>query len=379
MKNLNEIEKLIYRSLLISKKLKKDLMEDLTLPKTTVNRSLENLIKKGLIEKQGLEISTGGRKPIIYAPVSDSFYSIGIDISRSYSEILLINSSLEIIYKNRFPMTFDLNSTSTVEKIISLIYDALSTLNIDSVKILGIGLGVIEPIDVKTGIMGCITNPLNDSWTNMNIKELFSKYLDIPIYLNKGTNMAAIGEYFINKDKNTKKIIYLNLGRGIRYSLINNGQITDSQNEVYDALGHMTINLNGEKCICGKSGCLELYATINAIETNFNKNSNSDFKSIDDIFKLFVENNSKAKESIDNSLFALASGINNFSSIINPDKVILNGPLMQKHNYVFEKLIENFKLLNPEIASIYSNTPSFGDSSIAFGAAIECLKITLKL
>lgn len=379
MKNLNEIEKSIYKSLLISQKLKKDLMEDLILPKTTVNRSLESLIEKGLVKKQGLENSTGGRKPIIYAPINDSFYSFGVDISRSYSEILLINSSLQVLYKNRFPMTFDLDSISTVKKISSLIKGSISNLNIDTNKILGIGLGVIEPIDIQTGIMGCITNPLNDSWTDVNIRELFSKYLNIPIYLNKGTNMAAIGEYFINEDKNIKKIIYLNLGRGIRYSLIDNGKITDSHNKVYDALGHMTIDLNGENCICGKSGCLELYATINSIETKFNKNSNSDFKSIDDIFKLFEENNTDAKKIIDDTLFALASGINNFSSIISPDKVILNGPLMQKHNYIFEKLIENFKLLNPDIASIYSNTPSFGNSSIAFGAAIECLKITLNL
>ncbi|MGL5766856.1 MAG: ROK family transcriptional regulator [Sarcina sp.] len=374
MKNLNEIEISVYKSLLISKKLKKDLMEDLSLPKTTVNRALENLIQKNLIQKQGLENSTGGRKPIIYAPVPDTFYSLGVDISRSYSEIILINSALEIVYKNRFPMTFRLDSNSTVKKISNLILEALKASNIDINKILGMGLGVIEPIDIQTGIMGCISNPINNSWNNVNLKDLFSKYLKIPIYLNKGTNMAAIGEFFINRDNHIKKLIYLNLGRGIRYSLINNGQIIDSHNKVYDALGHMTIDLNGENCVCGKSGCLELYATINAIENNFNKNSNSDFKSIDDIFKLLEENNLNAKNSIDKALFALASGINNFSSIISPDKVILNGPLMQKHQYVFEKLIENFKILNPDIAFIYSNKPSFGDSSISFGAAIECLR-----
>lgn len=375
MNNLNTLEKSVYKSLLVSKKLKKDLILEFSMPKTTINRVLENLLNKNLIEKNGLENSTGGRKPIIYATSSNNFYSIGVDLSRSYSEIIILNSSLEIIFKNRFNMTAELEPIQTVTKICELIKNAITNLNLNIKKFIGLGLGVIDPIDVKTGQLGQITNSLNNNWTDINIKNLFLQLLDLPVFLNRGTTMATIGESFINQNKAIKKIIYINIGRGIRYSFINNGKTENPIGKIYDPLAHMTIKINGKPCICGKYGCLELYASINTMEDFFNASQLTCYTKIDDIFLLFKKGNSKAKEIIDTVLFTLAVGINNLSDITNPDKVILNGPLIQKDNYVFERLIDNFKNLNTtiDIESVYSCTPYFGESSISVGSAIACI------
>lgn len=375
-KELSSIEKNIYKSLLVSKKLKKDLMLEMNLPKTTVNRALQNLISKNLIEEIGFDSSTGGRPPIVYGPSSNNFFVIGIDISRSYSEVIIVDSSLNIKFKNRFEMTIKLDPKSTVTKISKIIFDAIYNLSIDKNKIIGISLGVVEPIDLKSGTFGSLSNFLNKQWSELNIKALFEEYFSLPIFIDRGTNMAALGEFFINQDTNLKKIIYLNLGLGIRYGLVNNGEIMDSHHKIYDALGHMTINLNGSKCICGKNGCLELYGTISAIESNYNLNNKSNKINIDSIIKNALLGEEKALKAIDDALYALSIGINNFSNILNPDKVIINGPLIQKNPYIFEKLIENIKSFNnndSSIESIYSKTSYFKESIISMGAAITLI------
>lgn len=370
--NLTNLEKSIYKSLLVSKKLKKDLMLEFNLPKTTINRTLQNLISKNLIKENGLESSTGGRPPIIYAPNENSFFTIGIDISRSYSEIIIIDSALNILFENRFKMDADINPENTVININNTLSTALSSLSISKERIIGIGLGVVEPIDPKTGIIGTITNSLNSQWNNLNIKDLFEKYFDIPVLIDRGANMAALGEFFININKNINKIIYLNLGLGIRYGLVHNGKVIDSFDPIYDALGHMIINSRGEKCQCGKNGCLELYGTISSIEDSYNISSAKNL-SIDDIIKNALLGDSKATLAINNTLNALAIGINNFSNILNPDKVIINGPLIQKNPYIFETLIDYIQKLNQnrdKIHSIYSKDSSSGESIISMGAAI---------
>lgn len=375
-KELSSIEKNIYKSLLTSKKLKKDLMLEMNLPKTTVNRALQNLIAKNLIEEIGFESSTGGRRPIVYGPSPNNFFVIGIDISRSYSEVVIINSSLNIKFKNRFEMTIDLDPKSTITKISKIIFDAIYNLSIDKNKIIGISLGVVEPIDLKSGTFGSLSNFLNNQWSELNVKALFEKYFSLPIFIDRGTNMAALGEFFINQDANLKKIIYLNLGLGIRYGLVNNGEIIDSHHKIYDALGHMTINLTGDKCICGKNGCLELYGTISAIESNYNLDDSSNKINIDSIMENALLGDKKALKAIDDALYALSVGINNFSNILNPDKVIINGPLIQKNPYIFKKLIENIKSLNnndKSIESTYSKTSYFKESIISMGAAITLI------
>lgn len=379
-KNLTYTEKSIYSSLLVSSKLKKDLMIEFDLPKTTINRNLQNLLSKNLIKEVGFKSSTGGRPAIIYAPNETSFYIIGIDISRSYSEVVILDSSLAVLFKKRFEMDINLSPEDSIINIYNSLSTALNSLLIDKEKIIGIGLGVVEPINPKTGIIGTITNPLNKQWSNLNIKKLFEKYFDIPVLIDRGTNMAALGEYFINSNTDISKIIYLNIGRGIRYGLVHNGSVIDSFNPIYDALAHMVIDINGENCQCGKNGCLELYGTILAIENNFNKDNKTNY-SINEIIEKSINGDSKASLVIDNAIHSLAIGINNFFNLLNPDKVIINGPLIQKNPYFFEKLINYIKDLNHNkeiIASIYFKDASFGESIISIGAAISFIISTLE-
>lgn len=371
-KNLTDIEKSIYKSLLISKKLKKDLMAEFDLPKTTINRILQNLLSKSLIKENGLTSSTGGRPAIIYAPSESLFYVVGVDISRSYSELVILNSSLDTLFKKRFQMDTLLSPEDSIINIANSLSSAIDYLSIDKEKIIGIGLGVVEPIDPKTGVIGTVTNALNQQWNNLNIKKLFEKYFDIPVLIDRGTNMGALGESFINSNTNIDKIIYLNLGLGIRYGLVHNGKVIDSFNPIYDALGHMVVDINGEKCQCGKNGCLELYGTILAMKNNYAKATNTTL-SIDEIIEKSTSGDLNAISVIDNSLNALAIGINNFFNILNPNKVIINGPLIQKNPYIFEKLTNYIKELNHNknaIDSIYFKDSYFGESIISIGAAI---------
>lgn len=379
-KSLTSTEKSIYKSLLVSSKLKKDLMIEFDLPKTTINRNLQNLLSKNLIKETGLKSSTGGRPAIIYAPNETSFYVIGIDISRSYSEVVILDSSLAVLFKKRFQMDINLSPEDSIINIYNSLSTALKSLLIDKEKIIGIGLGVVEPINPKTGIIGTITNPLNKQWSNLNIKKLFEKYFDIPVLIDRGTNMAALGEFFINSNSDISKIIYLNIGRGIRYGLVHNGTVIDSFNPIYDALAHMVIDINGQKCQCGKNGCLELYGTILAIENNFNKTALSNC-SIDEIIEKYILGNSDANLVVDSAIHALAVGINNFFNILNPDKVIINGPLIQKDSCIFEKLIKYIENLNPNknnIDSIYFNDSDFGESIISIGAALTFIINNIK-
>ncbi|MGL5617109.1 MAG: ROK family protein [Sarcina sp.] len=373
IKTLNDIEKKIYKSILSSEKLKKDLMNDFNLPKTTANRVLQKLLDKNLIIEKGLDLSSGGRPPIIYAASSDNFYTVGIDISRSYFELILLDSSLQVIFKERFKMGKTSTPKSTIEVLYKSFEKALSTVKIEKSKILGIAVGVVEPFNFETGFLGPITNMLNNDWNKVDIISHLNKYFDLPILIDKGTNMAAFGEYFININKKIKKIIYINLGLGIRYGLVDDGKIVNSFNPIYDALAHMTIESRGKDCPCGKKGCLELYGTITSIEDNFKDLTNKNLN-IDKIYSLLSSNDINALKSFEETAFYLALGINNLLNLTNPNKIIINGPLIQKSPFIFNKILENIISLNhnsSKIKEIFSTTSLFGESLISIGAAIS--------
>lgn len=406
LNNLSKKEKEIYKAIIIShQKLKKDLMNELNMPKTTANRILQSLINKGLIKELGMDKSTGGRPPIIYGGNKDSFYIIGIDLARSYSETVILNSSLEILFKERIVMDEESTPQSIIDYLAPRIKNALSKLNIEDNKVLGIGVGAVGPVNTKTGILGNVTNFKNSSWSGANIKALISKHFSYELLIGNGTNMAALGEFYFNYDPLIQKVVYLNLGLGIRYGLVVNGNIIKNPNSKEDAFGHMTIKYDGDTCPCGNKGCLELYGTIGGIERLYKKYSGSssclnaiirnilsdtkydeskldDFEYINYLSNYFSESNNYFFKALNDGINILALGLNNFSNLINADRIVINGPLIQKDILVYKLLLYHLKNLNNNdnaIDKIYTTEGYFKSNIISTGAAFTLLLNKLQL
>ncbi len=406
LNNLSKKEKEIYKAIIIShQKLKKDLMNELNMPKTTANRILQSLISKGLIKELGIDKSTGGRPPIIYGGNKDSFYIIGIDLARSYSETVILNSSLEILFKERIVMDEASTPQSTIDYLAPRIKEALNKLNIEDNKVLGIGVGAVGPVNTETGILGNVTNFKNKSWSGANIKALISKYFSYELLIGNGTNMAALGEFYFSYNPSIQKVVYLNLGLGIRYGLVVNGKIIKNPNSKEDAFGHMTIKYDGDVCPCGNKGCLELYGTIGGIENLYKKYSGesaclnliirnilSDLKydetKLDDfdymkyLSNYFSETNNYYFKALNDGIHILALGLNNFSNLINADRIVINGPLIQKDILIYKLLLYHLKTLNNNdstINKIYTTEGYFKSNIISTGAAFTLLLNKLQL
>jgi glucokinase len=54
-------------------------------------------------------------------------------------------------------------------------------------------------------------------------------------------------------------LIYLTMSTGIGAGIISNGQLIAGTNDLGGEVGHMTLDLNGPRCGCGKTGCWEAY------------------------------------------------------------------------------------------------------------------------
>ena len=70
--------------------------------------------------------------------------------------------------------------------------------------------------------------------------------------------------------KKFKNIAYIHCGIGIRSAIVRNGIIIRAINNRDDAFGHMIVAYNGEKCSCGKCGCIESYSSIESIIKKIN-------------------------------------------------------------------------------------------------------------
>lgn len=382
LKNLGIEEKKIFNVLQRNGPIPKSEISLLTNIKlTTLNYIMQPLEEKKIIVRKCIGESTGGRKPILYDLNLSGFHIIGIDLSRGYTQIIVTNLKMEILFEEMFYMDFLCSPDETVRRIVKIVNRAYVNLSLNNTKLVGIGLGTVGPLDMKNGIMISPINFNAPGWSNVHIKEMLEKKLKCSIVIDNGVNAAITGEYFYGMGRGVENIAYLNCGIGIRTGTVLSGNLIRTINDEEDALGHMIVDINGEMCKCGNLGCVESYSSINAIIKKFtsevkNGKRTSICKPLEDIGYKDIciaaqRNDELSKEIIINSALILGTGLVNYINLINPGLVILSGPLIVNSKLFYDECIKIVlrKLhLDRRKKIIFSRGGYFKEYAISIGA-----------
>ena len=348
---------------------------------STLNRVIQPLLIEGLIVQSGNEESTGGRKPSLFDIDSKRFFVIGIDISRTYTYVVLSNLKMKILSYHLFTMDVSCIPEKTVSIITDTINTMISNINITKEDIIGVGLGVVGPLDRNEGI---IINPDNfeaPGWSNVHIKTMLEERLNLPVITDNGANCAVLLESNFGYGKGLNSVAYFNCGIGIRTGVISSGNIIRTINNIEDSFGHMVIDVDGEKCHCGNYGCIECYSSAAGILRKYcseiKKGRRSIGMSPEDIHFTDVciaaeQGDDLAKEVIINAGIILGTGLANYINLLNPDLMILSGPLVKISNLYYDTAVDiaiNKSFFDEEHRVRFKRFGFYGDYTICLGAA----------
>ncbi|MDQ0252854.1 putative NBD/HSP70 family sugar kinase [Evansella vedderi] len=370
----NKLKKSLYK--LIHKKgitSKIDFLNEINVPQTTLTRMVSELEERGLIRSRGYGESSGGRPPVLYEVVPDTGYVIGIEISRTHVSITLLNIMFDVLGQIRFTLTKDHTPKITIEKIIHKINALLEEHSIKIDLLLGIGVGAVGPLDREKGI---ILNPegfLADGWENVQIVSMLQSEFSVPIFLNNGANTAALAEYEI-QGLEEEDILYCISGFGIRCGFISKGAFLNLREGDTSSYGHIIIEPNGRKCICGRKGCLNAYVSFDAIfkaieETNISPPLKINM--IDELLGLL--NNDYILKKLLESAYYYGIAIANMVNILHPTTVVLHGKLIYQSNEYYNEVIRVAKehIYSTKRNQIMIKKGSLGEDSTAIGAAMH--------
>ncbi len=345
---------------------------------TSLSRMMQPLEELKLITGSEIGESTGGRKPVLYDIDSRKYYIIGIDISRTYTQIVLTNLKLQPVKKYRFEMNIESTPKLTLSIILSWIREVQERITKQNGSIIGMGVGTVGPLDRNSGV---VLNPENfeaPGWENIHLKSIFEKRLEIPVVIDNGANAAVLAETCYGIGKGIKNVIYINCGIGIRTGLISSGVFVRNINDSEDAFAHMIIDVNGEKCSCGNRGCIETYSSIYSLTEKYKElkkitaDQLQDIHSYIDICKAAENSDSSARKVILEGAGILGVGLANLIKLLNPGIVILSGPLIKHSRLFYEKCTETaLEIIRTqgEGKLFFSNGGYFNENAISIGAA----------
>jgi predicted NBD/HSP70 family sugar kinase len=364
---------------------KSDLIEHTGLTQTTCSRLIEELINLNLIIESGFGESSGGRKPHLYEIKPDVFHLIGIDISRTYTKILLMDLSLNVKAEARLKMDQTCTPDATIHFIEEKIKNMLREHQLETNEILGVGIGAIGPLDRQRGM---ILNPVDfpsPGWVNVPIKDILSERLGLNVVIDYGVNTALLAEYKNELFKSYKNVVYVIKGVGNRSSIILDGRLARGSDKLgMYGQGHMVVDIHGRKCICGGYGCVHAYSSISVIKKDvidslkLGKDSilkdwinNIEDIQFEDICQAVNENDPLCCQIIKDAGYYAGVGLSNLITVLQPDLVILSGPTYTHMDLFYDTVTElaskRSKVIYPDHELTFSKG-NLGENATAIGA-----------
>lgn len=357
---------------------KKDLQKALEIPLTTLNRAIEALVGIGLIEEGGICESNAGRKPMFLRIKSNSFYLIGVEVSRTTVKIVFTDMALNIINKVCFDINDKAEPLALIRRIAVEIKKRLSLMEIGPERILGIGVGTVGALNREKGEVLEVEGFSDSGWKNLSIKSVLEKELGILTVLDDGANAGVLAEYWSDLGKKHMNMVYLSVGVGFRCGIISQGELANNRKQVRnDVYGHIVVSADGRACSCGSKGCIERYVTIPAIvqryrEDNPYRDVHSEQEQI--IWKRVCEAVKSGEKTalyvITEAAFYLSVGLVNIINSINPEAVIIGGAAINSCGVLYDLAVslakERLKNINASV-SFFKGT--YEEDEIAVGAA----------
>lgn len=214
-------------------------------------------------------------------------------------------------------------------------------------KVIGIGIGVPGPLDIRRGVV--LLTP-NLGWNDLPLRDLVSEGVGLPTVLDNDANCAILGESWVGAARDARFAIGFTIGTGIGGGIVFEGRLHHGISDCAGEIGHVTIEMDGRPCGCGNHGCLEAYASGPAIARRAAErmkpgsilaslvDSDSSRITAETVYRAARQNDEVALDTVHETARYLGAGVAGMLNIFNPDCVVIMGGVTGAGRELFEPL-----------------------------------------
>lgn len=315
---------------------------------SSITNIVTYLLDKGLVAETGtVDSKDVGRKATLIRFNPSTFNVISVNIETNKIDMALTDLSGEILELRQITvgrLMKDYEILNAVKKEVSQLIDNGSQHGAD---VAGIGIGVSGLVQ-ESGILA-ISSSMR--WKGLSIKEQFENTFHIPVYIQNNSRtkaLWALRSYIGDEDRN---VIFLDLTMGV-------GIISFFENKINEAVkgefGHTTVKKDGPLCFCGNHGCLEIMCSVDTVVNSCSElleqgkckvlaemlSERKTALDYDMILEAFEKGDEDVRQPLSECGQYLGIGIGNLINIFNPQRLIINGDVLLKSEFIYETAIK---------------------------------------
>lgn len=184
-------------------------------------------------------------------------FAIGIDIGATKIASVLLSENGNLIDSSQVPTL----ASEGLQAVFDKVADQIQVLARQKPgALVGVGIGSPGKVDSSRGV---VYNAVNLGWAEVNLTEEISSRIggSLPVWIQKDTNLNALGEYYFGACQGCTDFVYIGVGSGLGAGIISSGHLITGSDWYAADIGHLSIDPDGIPCVCGGHGCAELVAS----------------------------------------------------------------------------------------------------------------------
>ena len=229
-----------------------DIADISKLSPATITGIMGKFIRQGLAREREAGISTGGRPPMLVEIDRDAGCVVGVKLTETHLIAALTDLGANVLAQRTVPISANRAPESVVESLVRVISDLRAAA--PNRRFYGAGVGLAGAIDRRGGI--CRFSPYLP-WRDVPLRALLETRISRPVVIENDLNALTLAERWFGGGAGLNDFIVITLGRGVGLGMVLGGRLYRGGQGAGGEFGHITMDVNGPICDCGKAGCLE--------------------------------------------------------------------------------------------------------------------------
>lgn len=273
--------------------------------------------------------------------MSEMKYCFGVDLGGTTVKMGFFQADGEVLDKWEIETRTENQGENILPDIAAAIHAKLAERGVCREDVVGIGMGIPAPVNKE----GVVNGSANIGWGYKEVKCELEELTGITSVIGNDANVAALGEMWKGGGQGYKNLVVVTLGTGVGGGVIVDGEILVGTNGAAGEIGHICVDYNEtDKCGCGKTGCLEQYASATGVvrlakrrlEGNTDETVlNMDSISAKDVFDAVKAGDKVAIEIAEEFGRYLGYGLATVSAVVDPDIFVIGGGVSRAGKILF--------------------------------------------
>ncbi len=279
----------------------------------------------------------GGRPPRLLRFSRSAGAVIGIDFGKRHLRVAAADLSHAIIAEAERPMRTDEPAESGLQTAVELVDEVLGEAGFSRAEVIGVGLGLPGPIDMRSGRVG--SSSILPGWVGVRAAEALASRLNLPVQVDNDANLGALAELNWGAAAGYRNAAYLKASTGIGAGLIVDGRLFHGAGGMAGEIGHTIIQEQGPFCRCGKRGCLETLAGAASLVELLRGTHGADLTT-QQLLHAAADGDSVARRVLADAGRYIGTAVATLCDLLNPELIVVGGELSAAGDVLLDPLRE---------------------------------------